>query len=132
MLQGNFFTIQSFNDAYTTYRIALNGSHPIFQAHFAGIPMMPGACIVQIIKELASYHFGRDLFVCAVKNMKFLHAINPSEFPEISVRLTFTQQDDEHISIAAVLHHEDMVFTKSTISGRFTATASIFQETIIL
>ena len=117
MLKDNFFAILSSADAENSrnYRITLNGLHPVFQAHFAGNPMMPGSCIVQTIKELASEHFGRAFFVCAVKNMKFLHAINPFELPEISVQLTFTQQEDERISVAAVLYNGDKIFSKATL-----------------
>ena len=114
MLKDNFFTILSSvaTEKGCTCRIALNGSHPIFQAHFAGNPVMPGACIVQVIKELASDYFGRVFFVSAVHNMKFLHAVNPSESPEISVQLIFTQQENESISVSAVLFNEDKVFSK--------------------
>ena len=117
MLKDTFFTILSSLDTENgrTCRIALNGSHPIFQAHFAGNPIMPGACIVQLIKELASDYFGRTLFTCSVKNMKFLLAINPLESPEISVQLTFTQQEDERISVSAVLNDGERIFSKSTL-----------------
>jgi len=117
MLKDTFFTILFFADAENgcTYRIALNAAHPIFQAHFAGNPIMPGVCIVQVIKELSSEYFGRAFFVCAVKNMKFLLAVNPLETPEISVQLTFTQQEDERISIAAVLYNEEKIYSKATL-----------------
>ena len=117
MLKDTFFTILSSAcmEKGCIYHVALNGSHPIFQAHFAGNPMMPGAYIVQMIKELASEYFGRGFFVCAVKNMKFLRAINPSESSEISVQLVFMQQEDERISVGAVLYNGDTVYTKSTL-----------------
>jgi 3-hydroxyacyl-[acyl-carrier-protein] dehydratase len=117
MLRDTFFTIRSSDDTENgrAYRIALNALHPIFKAHFAGNPIMPGACIVQLIKELASDFFGRTLFVCTVKNMKFLHAINPLESPEISVQLSFTQQDNERIAVTAVLNNGDKVFVKSAL-----------------
>jgi len=117
MLKDTFFTILSFANAEKscTYRIALNGSHPIFQAHFPGNPMMPGVCIAQVIKELASEYYGLSFFVCSVKNMKFLLAINPLESPEISVQLTFNQQDDRRISIAAILFNEETIYSKSTL-----------------
>jgi 3-hydroxyacyl-[acyl-carrier-protein] dehydratase len=99
-----------------TYRIALNGEHPVFEAHFAGNPIMPGACIVQLIKELASDYFGRPFFTSAVRNMKFLQVINPSESAEISVQLAFSQSDGEHVSVAAVLNDNERVFSKSTLT----------------
>ena len=117
MLKDTFFTIQSSADAENsrTYHIAVNDLHPIFQAHFAGNPIMPGACVVQLIKELVSDYFGRDCFVCTVRNMKFLHAINPSKSPELSVQLTFTQQEEEQVSVSAVLNNGDKVFVKSAL-----------------
>jgi len=117
MLKDSFFSVQSCEDTESgcTNRIALNASHPVFQAHFAGNPIMPGACIVQMIKELTADYFKRSFFVSVVKNMKFLHAINPLVSPEISVQLAFTQQENERISVSAILHKGDRIFTKSTL-----------------
>jgi len=117
MLKDGFFTIKEAVDLENgqTYRIALNASHPIFQAHFAGNPIMPGACVVQLIKELATDYFGRTFFTCGVKNMKFLQAINPLESPEISVRLIFSQQEAGRISVSALMSNDDTVFSKSTL-----------------
>ena len=118
MLKDTFFTILSSENTESgrTCRIALNASHPIFQAHFAGNPIMPGACIVQMIKELTADYFDRTFFVCAVKNMKFLHAINPLESLEISVILSFAQQENNRISVSTVLSNADMVFVKSGLT----------------
>ena len=117
MLKDNFFTILSFAcvENSCTYRVALNGSHPIFKAHFAGNPIMPGACILQMIKELASDYLDKELFICSVKNMKFLNVIDPFETSEISVQIGSIQQEDENISLTAVLQDEDKVFSKSKL-----------------
>ena len=118
MLKDTFFTINHLADSENsrTCHITLNSSHPIFPAHFAGNPIMPGACVVQIIKELSADCFDSDFFVSAVKNMKFLQGINPLETPDISVQLSFKQQDSEMLSVAAVLKNGDKIFTKSTLS----------------
>ena len=117
MLKDTLFSIIEGIDVADgrTYRLTLNASHPIFQAHFAGNPILPGACIVQLIKELAANYYGQQFFTCAVKNMKFLQAINPLETPEITVRLIFTQQEAGRISISAVLCNDDTMFSKSTL-----------------
>ena len=117
MLNGSFFTIQQVEDSENsrTYHLALNASHPIFQAHFAGNPIMPGACIVQLIKELTTAYFGQVFFICAVKNVKFLHAINPLETPELSVRLTFTKQENGRLSVSSLFSNNDVIYTKSTL-----------------
>ncbi|MDR2913288.1 MAG: hypothetical protein LBV74_00385 [Tannerella sp.] len=117
MLKGEFFTIKEVADMDNgrTYRLGLNASHPIFLAHFAGNPVMPGACIVQMIKELSSDYFGMAFFTAAVKNMKFLQVINPLESPEISVQLTYTKQEDDRIFVSAVLNNDNIIYSKSSL-----------------
>jgi 3-hydroxyacyl-[acyl-carrier-protein] dehydratase len=115
MLKDTFFSISDSADIDDgrIYRIALNDSHPIFQAHFAGNPIMPGACVVQLIKELAADYFNRTLIVCTVKSMKFLHPVNPLETPELSVRMNFTPQEDGRMAVSSILSRDDIVFSKS-------------------
>ena len=117
MLKDTFFTVKHVEDSDNgrTYRLALNASHPIFEAHFAGNPIMPGACVVQVIKELAKDYFGRAFFTCAVKNMKFLQAINPLETPELSAQLTFATQETDRVSVSSILRNGDVIFSKSVL-----------------
>ena len=117
MLKDTFFSITEVMDFENgrTYRLALHASHPIFQAHFAGNPIMPGACIVQMIKELTADYYCRKFFTCVVKNMKFLHPIDPFASPEISVRLAYTQNETNRVSVSAMIESGDTVFSKSTL-----------------
>ena len=117
MLKNDFFTIKDIVDEGNSriYRLTLNALHAIFLAHFAGNPTMPGACIVQIVKELASDIFGEDFFVCTVKNTKFLIVINPLTYPEISVCLTPMKQDNGDISISVVFKDGDTIFSKAIV-----------------
>jgi 3-hydroxyacyl-[acyl-carrier-protein] dehydratase len=128
MLKDEFFTIKEVTEPASgkpetgaggksskTYRLALNVSHPVFQAHFAGNPVMPGACITQMIKELTVDSSGIDFFISAVINMKFLHVINPLEHPEISVKLTNTPQEDGSLSVSALINDGDTIFSKAIV-----------------
>ena len=117
MLKNDFFTVKDVvNEGDSIiYRLALNASHTIFQAHFAGNPTMPGACIVQTIKELASDYLGKEFFVTTVKNTKFLQVINPLTFPEISVHMIPKKQDNGDISVSAVLKDGDTIFSKAIV-----------------
>jgi len=117
MLKDSFFSITDVVDSEydRTCCIALNHLHPIFQAHFAGHPIMPGACVVQLIKELTADYLDRSFFVSKVKNMKFLHVINPLESPEITVKMTFTRLENDCISVATTIYRNDKAFSKSTL-----------------
>lgn len=133
MLNGDFFTVKETIDLVEDradgtkssqlsccksdrrYRIGLNALHPIFQAHFAGNPVMPGACIAQMIKELATNQMSAPLYIRSVKNMKFLNVINPQETPEISVQLTCTPQDDYAVSVSTLISGGERIFSKATL-----------------
>ena len=117
MLKDDFFTVGEETDSENgkTYRLTLNASHPIFRVHFAGNPVMPGACITQMIKELAASTSGCNFFIATVKNMKFLRVINPLQTPEISVKLTTAPQEDDRLSVSALIHDGDTVFSKAIV-----------------
>ena len=117
MLKGDFFTIKETVDSgiEKSFRIALNASHPIFQAHFAGNPVMPGACIAQMIKELVVDYYKSSFLISAVKNMKFLKVINPLENPEVSVQMACTTREDDSVSISTVISDGEDIFSKAII-----------------
>ena len=75
------------------YTIVLNAEHVIYKAHFPGMPITPGVCLLQIARELMEDHSGQPLEITMVKNVKFLSVISPVELPEITCSLS-------HISMA--------------------------------
>ena len=52
MLKNDFFTftaLQLEGDMVTT-NIELNAAHSIFKGHFPGQPIVPGVCMMQMVK----------------------------------------------------------------------------------
>jgi len=117
MLLHDFFTIKDFsgNEPEWVYRIALNAEHPIYHAHFQNNPITPGACIVQMVKELAQAHHSASFFIRCVKNVKFLHVINPLVHPEIDVRMKFRADEDGIMAVTAVIEKDQTVFCKLNV-----------------
>ena len=114
MLFNDFFTIKelTINETEWLYRLSLNAGHPIYQAHFQGNPITPGACIIQMVKELAQDYHSTSYFIRSVKNVKFLCVINPLENPGINARLTFRTDENNTLAVSAVLENEKTVFCK--------------------
>jgi 3-hydroxymyristoyl/3-hydroxydecanoyl-(acyl carrier protein) dehydratase len=86
---------QTQTDGVWMCRLSLDATHPIYRAHFPNYPVTPGVCIVQMAKELASYCYGKSFFLCGIRNVKFLHILNPAENAEIAVQLQANKADHE-------------------------------------
>ena len=114
MLLNNFYTVTELtgNETEWVYRLTLNAKHPIYQAHFQGNPITPGACIIQMVKELAQDYHSIALFIRKIKNVKFLCVINPLENPEINARLSFKTDENNLLAVSAVFSSEKTVFCK--------------------
>lgn len=70
-----------------TYSVELDSEHFIFKAHFPGQPIMPGVCIVQMVKELLEDCLGKSFRISRIKNVKFLSVISPLETSSLLCRL---------------------------------------------
>lgn len=92
-------------------------SHVIYQAHFQGNPITPGACIIQIIKELSGILTHKKLFIKGIRNLKFLNSINPHQYPEVMFQITL-KPDEEGSSYTskALVYKGETVFAKLDFS----------------
>lgn len=117
MLKDNFFTIEerTETDKGWEYRIALNASHPIYQAHFPKNPVTPGVCIIQIIKEIAEDYCSTSFFIRSLKNVKFLQVLNPFDTREAIIKLTCQANETGNYSVSAVISKDQLVFSKLTL-----------------
>ena len=80
MLLDNFYTIlssESSDSTTWTIQIELNPDHTVYQGHFPEHPVVPGVCLLQLIKECAENIRQQKLQIVQVSSCKFLSAINP-------------------------------------------------------
>ena len=76
-------------------KIHLNKDHDIFKGHFPGNPVMPGVCMIQIIKELTEEPTGKDLFLAVSSNIKFMAIINPEKNPDLQLTIDIAEENGE-------------------------------------
>ncbi len=72
MLIEGLYSILSFEqqDDILTSRIKLYKEHEIFKGHFPGNPVMPGVCMIQIIKELTEILIGLGKLSQALRKLR--------------------------------------------------------------
>jgi 3-hydroxyacyl-[acyl-carrier-protein] dehydratase len=99
MILKNFYEIinkeKSKDEDIFTIEIEINKDHPIFEGHFPNNPVMPGVCMMQIIKEFTEEIVGSKLFMEKCSNVKFMAVINPNINSILNLRIEVLNVDSK-------------------------------------
>lgn len=101
MLQEDFFTITTLQADNNTVHAVLeiNAAHRIFEGHFPGQPVVPGVCMMLMVKEVMEKVIGRTTRLVKADYLKFLSMVNPTENNRITAQLKYTQNDNGEIQV---------------------------------
>ena len=115
MLLKDFYTIKSIDkkDDYNyVANIFINEKHAVFNGHFPGNPIMPGVCMMQIIKELTEQITTSSLLMQSLSNVKFMALINPFVTPELQLELNITTTEDDLVKVKNTTYFGETVALK--------------------
>ena len=103
MLQGNFFNITAIQTEIGSAKavIEINPAHEIFAGHFPGTPVVPGVCMMQIVKEILEDLLAKDIRLIKADHIKFLTVINPQHTISVQFDLKYTYSKSLDITSAA-------------------------------
>ena len=95
MLIEGLYTILDFKqeEKTVTASVKLNKDHQVFLGHFPGNPIMPGVCMIQMIKELTEKAIGKELFLAMASNVKFMAIINPEKNDTLQLLLDISENE---------------------------------------
>ena len=99
ILQNTFYRtvfMQDRDNGQHLANIALERENQIFKAHFPDLPILPGACLVQMSKEFIEEKLQQKIQIVQFKNLKFLKTINPDEFPEITICFSYKKSEENY------------------------------------
>jgi 3-hydroxyacyl-[acyl-carrier-protein] dehydratase len=93
MLLNDFFIIDDWQPGNGLARaiLRINWGHPIFEGHFPDRPVVPGACLLQIVKELMSMAIDSEVRLIRADQIKFISMIGPDEDETMWMNLTWNQ-----------------------------------------
>jgi 3-hydroxyacyl-[acyl-carrier-protein] dehydratase len=117
LLSDNFFRILIIDEVKEPQEkviahIELNPKHPVYNGHFPGNPVLPGVCMVQMIKEVISLHLKKELDLMKADEVKFLNIVNPEINPELKMEITFKPGADDLIQAGVIITVSDQTFMK--------------------
>ncbi|MCI9846169.1 3-hydroxyacyl-ACP dehydratase [Flavobacterium pectinovorum] len=115
MVLKDFYKILSeekISDSKYTITILINEKHEVFKGHFPGNPIMPGVCMIQIIKELTEKITQQTLMIQTLSNVKFMALINPENTPELRLELDIATTEDNLTKVKNTTYFNDTVALK--------------------
>jgi 3-hydroxyacyl-[acyl-carrier-protein] dehydratase len=118
MLKDIFFRIITIDkqSAAINAVLELNPDHKIFKGHFPGTPVVPGVCMMQIVKEMIEMSTGTSMLLSKADSMKFLMVVDPRVNKVVKIDILY-KTIDKIIDVTASLSAENTVCFK--FKGRF-------------
>lgn len=115
MLLKDFYQVKNILDSGNgkyTAEIVLNEKHEIFKGHFPENPVMPGACMIQIIKEFTQRFVGYKILMISAANVKFMALINPEKNPLLKLEFEISHEADGKIKVKNTTLFDETVALK--------------------
>ncbi|MEP7165082.1 MAG: 3-hydroxyacyl-ACP dehydratase [Ferruginibacter sp.] len=114
MLQGNFFDISNIETTGFDVKaeLLINTSHKIFEGHFPGQPVVPGVCMMQMVKEILEKVSGKKTDLVKAHEMKFLALIDPQQNNLISAGLKYSMEENGQVSVVAGFFKDELTHFK--------------------
>ena len=112
MLKEPLLKIQSLThiEGQIDVELEIDQHSEILAAHFPDQPIVPGACMLQIVKEILADSLKTDLRLLRADNIKFLSLVEPST-KTLQLKIDYKQADQE-IRATAILFNGDITYMK--------------------
>lgn len=106
----DFYRIESLNEASGIYtcEVMLNVVHEVYGGHFPEMPVVPGVCMLQVIKECVSGVLKKQMRYASIKECKFLAVVNPQRQPALMVVFSLKEEN----ALQATASQEGIVVLK--------------------
>ena len=116
MLLSDLYTVeQSDRDVSgkrLTALIRLNPFHEIFKGHFPGNPVLPGVCIIQILKEILMGQLDNNLVFNNLGSIKYFSVINPEINWLLNFDIELMETEKGDTSFNARIYSESVVYCR--------------------
>jgi 3-hydroxyacyl-[acyl-carrier-protein] dehydratase len=92
--------------------LGINKNSAIFEGHFPGQPVVPGACMVQLVKDILCVALDANIILKKAASIKFTNMITPDSSPAPQLIVTYKLIDNEDISVNAKITIGDVACFK--------------------
>ena len=114
MLLNKFFSITEIelHEGAIKASLSINKEHAIFRGHFPGQPIVPGVCMLQMLKEVLEKIINSPVKLQSADFLKFLKFINPQETSVVNLELQYVRTENNTLKVNGGLVNADAVYFK--------------------
>lgn len=121
MLLGEYFAIQDRKEEENNviFSVVLNPAHKVYKGHFPDMPVSPGVCNIQMIKECLQQEVGKKLLLKNISQCKFLSVIIPSKNSHLLISMKITETEEKSYKIRATITSPESTMSFVDFKGEF-------------
>jgi len=109
VLLDYYYTIknQQTTESATLFDVMLLPECDIYKGHFPDMPVAPGVCNIQMIKECVERVAGKPLLLESMTKCKFITMITPEQHQRLQIRIVSTESEENRLKVSATIGCDD-------------------------
>jgi 3-hydroxyacyl-[acyl-carrier-protein] dehydratase len=92
--------------------LSINQNSNIFEGHFPGQPVVPGACMLQLVKDVLEVALHTPVLLQKATNIKFISMITPANNLTANLTINYKIADEGSIEVNAKLLTDEVTCFK--------------------
>jgi len=110
----------------TLFDVILLPECSVYDGHFPGMPVAPGVCNIQMIKECVERITGKQLLLEYIAQCKFTTLITPQQHQALQIRIELVEnQEDKPVKVIATIGRDETEYM--IFKGEFSVPQSPFE-----
>jgi 3-hydroxyacyl-[acyl-carrier-protein] dehydratase len=102
---SDYYTVNSrrTEDETAIFEVSLNPASVVYRGHFPDMPVAPGVCNIQLIKECVEQLTGRRLQISHIARCRLTTLLQPQKHPDLQVRIRLLEHTEARVSAQTVI-----------------------------
>ncbi len=92
--------------------LSINPNSEILKGHFPGHPVIPGASMLQTLKEVLEETLKTTIFLKRADSLKFMRMLDPVNTETVLLDVVYNNIDDTTFNVTAKLSTDEMICFK--------------------
>ena len=113
-MNNDLFSIDQINheDGVIAAILGINSGSDILEGHFPGHPVVPGACMLQVVKDTLERTLIQSLRLRKADQLKFMNMIDPASTSIVRLDVVYRYDEEGDICVIAKLSNPEVIYFK--------------------